>query len=120
MAALTTQSLVHAGTAPDLTTAATASDTADVGTGSNTFVVYRNTNATARTVTVTLPVTGTPYTEASPATVTYDLADGSSTATEVWIPLHKDYAGSDGRAALSVAPAVTNVTVAVIRTDWAV
>lgn len=119
MAALTTQSLVHTGTPPTFAAAA-ASDTAEVGTGQNTFIVYKNTNATARTVTITLPATFTPYTEATTSTVTYNLLDGSVTPTERWIPLHHDYAGSDGRATLTVAPAVTNVTVAVVRTDWTV
>ena len=115
MAALTTQSLVHAGTAPSFVAAA-LSDTAEVGNGKNTFVVYKNTNASGRTVTVTLPTTGTPYTEATPSTVTFALA---ATTGERWIPLHPDYAGADGRAALSV-DVITNVTVAVVRTDWAV
>ncbi|MFT2016294.1 hypothetical protein ACMA1D_10690 [Streptomyces sp. 796.1] len=113
MAALTTQRIVHAGTKPTFTAAA-ASDTAEVGTGLNTFVVYKNTDAAARTVTVTLPVTGTVYTEATPATVTFTLAANTG---EVWIPLHSDYAGADGRAALSIS-ATANVTVAVIRADW--
>lgn len=116
MAALTTQSIVYAGTAPTFGAAA-ASDTADVGTGGNTVAIYRNTNAAARTITVTLPSTGTPYTEATTSTVTYALADGSVTATEAWIPLHKDYAGADNRATITTS-AQTGVTVAVVRTDW--
>lgn len=116
MAALTTQSIVYAGTAPTFGAAA-ASDTADVGTGLNTFAVYKNTSANVTTLTVTLPVTGTPYTEAVAATVTYSLADGSVTPTEQWIPLHQDYAGSDGRATITTSQQ-TGITVAVVRTDW--
>jgi hypothetical protein len=117
MAALTTQSIVYAGTRPTLGAAA-ASDTAEVGNGRNTFVVYRNVGAAAKTVTITLPATDTPYTEAAAGTITYALGDGSVTPTEVWIPLHTDYAGADGRAALSISSA-TDVTVAVVRADWA-
>lgn len=115
MAALSTNSLVFAGTAPAFVQAA-ASDTAEVGNGRNTFVVYRNTNASPRTVTITLPTGNTPYTEATPATVTFALA---ATTGERWIPLHPDYAGSDGRVTLALSD-TTNVSVAVVRTDWVV
>lgn len=114
MAALTTQSIVYAATAPTFGAAA-ASDTAEVGTGRNTFAVYKNTNAATRTVTVTLPTTGTPYTETA-GTVAYTLG---ATTGELWIPLHPDYAGADGRCTITTS-AQLNVTVAVVRADWSV
>jgi len=115
MAALTTQQLVDAGTAPAFG-AASASDTAEVGSGRNTFAVYRNTGAAAVTVTVVAPG-NTSYGEPMPDPE-YALADGSTTPTEVWIPLRKEYvdratAGA-GRCTIIVdTPA--DVDVAIVR-----
>lgn len=115
MAALTTQLLVNAGTAPALGAAA-ISDTAEVGTGSNTFVVYKNTDANEKTVTITVPGT-TSYGQATPdPAITL-----AATTGEVWIPLRKEFvdkatAGA-GRCTLTVSGTgdATGVTVAVVR-----
>lgn len=115
MAALTTQGLVNLGTAPTFGSAS-ASDTAEVGTGSNTFAIYRNTGATPVKVTVVVPGK-TSYGVDTPDPE-FDLADGSSTPTEVWIPLRREYvdranAGA-GRCTITVdTPA--DVDVAIVR-----
>jgi hypothetical protein len=115
MAALTTQSLVNAGTKPTLG-AASASDTAEVGNGRNIFARYVNTGATPATVTVVVPG-NTAYGQANPDP-TFVLADGSVTPTEVWIPLRKEYADSDGaglgRCTITVS-APTDVDVAIVK-----
>ncbi|MGW0939109.1 hypothetical protein [Streptomyces sp. NPDC002666] len=113
MAALATQNVVAAGTAPTFG-AASASDTAEVGNGYNTFAVYRNSGATPATVTVVAPG-NTSYGEPNPDP-DFTLADGSGTPTEVWVPLRKEYDSGDGngRATITVSPA-TDVTVAIVR-----
>lgn len=112
MADLTTQNIVYAGTAPTFVAAA-ASDTAEVGP--RRFIVYKNTNATARTVEVQVPST-TPYAgQITDNDVTYTLA---GTTGELWIPLHSDYNTGTGRATITVSPAVTNVTCAVVYAGW--
>lgn len=116
MAALTTQLVVNAGTAPTLDAAA-ASDTAEIGSGKNTFVRYVNTDASAKVITVTAPGS-TEYGSLLPDP-TFDLADGSTTPTEVWIPMRKGYDAADGtgRATLTVTTGgVTGLSVAVVRT----
>lgn len=110
MAALTTQNIVYAGTAPTYG-AASASDTAEVGP--RNFVVYKNTNATARVVTVDVPSSITPYTQAN-NNVTYALA---GTSGELWIPLHSDYDTGTGTATVTL-DFITNVTVAVVKAGW--
>lgn len=111
MAALTTQNIVNAGTKPTFVAAA-ASDTADIGSGLDTFVVYRNTDAASKTVTVTVPGT-TSYGVANPANGPLTL---SASTGELWIPMRKAYDPGDGlgRATLTLSN-VTNVTVAVVR-----
>jgi hypothetical protein len=113
MAALTTQNIVDAGTKPTFGAAA-ASDTAEVGNGTNTFVVYKNTDTNAKTVTITVPG-NTSYGQALPDPA---LALGANTG-ELWIPLRKEYDAADGsgRATLAVTGTggVTGVTVAVVR-----
>lgn len=113
MAALTTQNIVNAGTAPTLVAAA-ASDTAEIGNGTNTFVVYKNTDTNAKTVTITVPGT-TDYGQATPDPALALAADDG----ELWIPLRKAYdpANGTGRATLTVSGTggVTGVTVAVVR-----
>jgi hypothetical protein len=110
MAALTTQNIAYAGTAPTFGAAA-ASDTAEVGP--KNFIVYKNTNATARTVTVDLPTTNTPYTVKN-ENVEYTLA---GTSGELWIPLHSDYDTGAGRATITLN-FTTNVTVASVKAGW--
>lgn len=111
MAALTTQSLVNAGTAPTFGAAA-ASDTAEVGNGVNTFVVYKNASGGSLTVTVTVPGT-TSYGQPSP-----DPAIAVADGAEAWIPLRKEYADAGtagvGRCTITTSTQ-TSVTVAVVR-----
>lgn len=113
MAALTTQNIVAAGTAPTFGAAA-ASDTAEVGSGVNSFAIYRNTNAASRTVTVTVPG-NLSYGQATPNPA-FTLAAGDVTPTEKWIPLRKEYDVSDGtgRCAITTS-AQAGVTVAIVR-----
>lgn len=110
MAALTTQLIVDAGTAPTLTTLASASDTADVGTGRNTFLVCRNTSASPNTVTIQ-PPGFTDYGEALPAKV----VSVPATTGEKWIPLRKEYADDTNRATVTNSDPAAGVTVAVVR-----
>ncbi|WP_063916151.1 MULTISPECIES: hypothetical protein [Nocardia] len=107
MAALATQHVVDAGTAPTFA-AASASDTAEVGSGRNTFAVYKNGGGSP--ITVTVAVDGdTEYGEAlPPKEVT--VANGA----EAWIPLRKAYSGEAGRATITTS-AQTSVTVAVVK-----
>ncbi len=115
MAALNTQNIVAAGTAPTMGAAA-LSDTAEVGNGINTVVRYRNTDAQAKVITVTVPG-NTSYGSPNPDP-TYNLADGSVTPTEAWIPMRKEYDAGDGsgRATLAITTGTaTGVTVAVVR-----
>jgi len=112
MADLTTQNISYAGTAPSFDPA-TASDTAEVGP--HRFIVYKNTNATARTVEVQVPNTSVYAGQITDNDVTYTLA---GTTGELWIPLHSDYNSGTGRATITVGPAVTNVSVAVVHAGW--
>lgn len=112
MAALTTQNIVFAGTAPTLAAAST-SDTAEVGNGANTFLVYKNTG-TQKTITLVVPGT-TAYGSATPdPTVTLPATTG-----EVWIPLRREYADAAvagvGRCTVTMTPDATGVTVAAVR-----
>lgn len=110
MAALTTQKLVDAGTAPTFGAAA-ASDTAEVGNGANTFVVYKNGGGAPITVTITVPGSTT-YGQPMPDPV-ITVANGA----EKWIPLRKEYADSAagvGRCTLATS-SQTSVTVAVVQ-----
>jgi hypothetical protein len=85
MAALTTQLLVDAGTAPTFN-AAGASDTAEVGNGMNTFLVVKNGSASPSTVTIVVPG-NTTYGQPQP-----DPAIVVAAGAEKWIPLRKEYA----------------------------
>lgn len=111
MAALSTQKLVDAGTAPTFGAAA-ASDTVEVGNGHNTFVVYKNGDASPMTVTISVPGT-TSYGQPTP-----DPAISVAAGGERWIPLRKEYANAAvagvGRATLTTS-AQTSVTVAVVQ-----
>ncbi|OII61211.1 hypothetical protein BJP40_06705 [Streptomyces sp. CC53] len=110
MAALTTNNIVYAGTAPTFESAA-LSDTAEVG--KNKFAVYKNTDASTRTVTIDVPTGNTPYTEKDPD-VEYTLAANTG---ELWIPLHSDYDDGTGRCTITVS-AIAGVTVAIVHAGW--
>lgn len=117
MAALTTQSLVNAGTAPTLGAKA-LSDTAQVGNGHNTFLVVRNSNAEAKVITIVVPGSNS-YGSANPDP-TFALAAGDVTPTERWIPLRKEYVDRDtagaGRCVVTISTGTaTGVTAAVVR-----
>jgi hypothetical protein len=108
MAALTVQNIVDAGTKPTFSAASTA-DTAVIGNGSNTFVVYKNADTSAHTLTITV-AGNTSYGVANPQkTVTI----GANTG-EVWVPLRKAYDDGTGKALLGL-DAATSVTVAVVK-----
>lgn len=116
MAALTVYSIGFGGTAPTFGAAA-ASDTVSMsaaGQGSRTFVVYKNTNAASRTISVKIPTGHSPYTESTQGTVDYTLAANTG---ELWIPIHSDYIETDGLVTITTS-AQTNVTVAAVRADW--
>lgn len=98
-------------------TAASASDTfAMPSTPGQYFIVYRNTNATARSVTVDLP---TAYTDPFGRSISDMTGTGASnligTTGELWIPIHPAMADTTGLITVTVSPAVTNVTVGVVR-----
>jgi hypothetical protein len=107
---------VYAGTAPTFS-AVNSSDTVSllgVDPG-KVFVVYKNTNASGRTITITPGYNArTPYPEATNSTVTFSLA---GTNGERWIPMHPDYADSSGIVTIAI-DATTNVTSALIKIDW--
>jgi hypothetical protein len=111
MAALTTQNIVPAGTAPTFV-AASASDTAEVGNGLNTFAVYKNTSSTACNVTIVVPgtlITGDAYPDKQIAL--------PITTGELWIPLRKEYDAGDGtgRCTITTSAQDANIKVAVVR-----
>lgn len=114
MAALTTQNIVAAGTAPTFAAAA-ASDTAEVGSGVNTFAVYKNTSATACNVSIEMDhltlSTGATYPDRS---FVLPITTG-----ELWIPLRKDYADSVeagvGRCVLKTDAQHADIKVAIVR-----
>lgn len=112
MAALTTQLLVNAGTAPSFA-AAGASDTAEVGTGINTFVVYRNGSAAPVDVTITVPG-NTSYGQPTP-----DPQITVANGAEAWIPLRREYAdratAGVGRCTLTTSAQDAALEVAVVR-----
>jgi hypothetical protein len=113
MTALTTQSVVDAGTKPNFALqTATVADTAEIGSGHDTVVVYKNTDANIKTITITVPG-NTDYGQANPDPA---LSLAASTG-ELWIPMRKDYNNGTGRADLAVSGTggVTGVTVAVVR-----
>lgn len=119
MAALTTQNVVAAGTAPTLDGAASVSDTAEVGNGHNIVAIYTNGDASSHVVKVVVPG-NTSYGQANPDPE-YTVADGDS----VWIPLRKEYADPEnagvGRCTIEVyaadgtTPDATSVDVAIVK-----
>lgn len=108
MAALTTQNIVNAGTKPTFVAAST-SDTAEVGSGRNTFVVYKNTDASTEVITVVVPGS-TEYGQLNPDPALTIAA----TTGELWIPMRKAYDDGTGRATITMASA-TGITVAVVQ-----
>lgn len=114
MTALTTQTIVDAGTAPNFALqTATTSDTVEIGSGRDTFVVYKNTG-TQKTVTITV-AGNTSYGQPMPDPA-LTLA---ATTGELWIPMRKEYDNGSGRAAIALTSDATGVTVAVVRANWA-
>lgn len=110
MAALSTQLIVDAGTAPTFGAAAATSNTAEVGNGRNTFYVVKNGDASSHTVTITVPGT-TDYGQNTPDPV---ITVGAG--AEKWIPLRKAYDAADGTGrATVVLDATTSITHAVVR-----
>lgn len=110
MAALTTQNIVDAGTAPTFAAAAATSNTAEVGNGKNTFYVVKNGDASGHTVTISVPG-NTDYGQPTPDPV---IAVGAG--AEVWIPLRKAYDQLDGTGSATITlDATTSITHAVVR-----
>lgn len=119
MAALTTQKLVNAGTAPTLDGAASVSDTAEVGNGHDSFLVVTNGDAADHVVKIVVPG-NTSYGQANPDP-TITVANGTS----AWIPLRKEFADAAvagvGRCTVNVFAAdgttadATGVDIAVVR-----
>ena len=109
MAQYSYQSITGAGTAPSLTTP-TASDT--VVPDEHGFLVFRNTDAATRTITI---AAGSQH-DFAPSTMpdfTWTLA---ATNGERWIPCLQKYADPvTGIITVTLTPAVTNVTSAAVR-----
>lgn len=119
MAALTTQPLVDAGTAPTLTGAASTSDTVEVGNGKNTFLYISNTDASTHVVKVVAPGVNS-YGQPNPDP-TFSVAAGAT----AWVMLRKEYQDAAvagvGRATVNAfaadgtTPNATGVKYAVIQ-----
>jgi hypothetical protein len=108
MTALTTQHIVDVGTAPTFV-AATVADSATSGNGTDTFVVYKNTSATAVNVTILVPG-NTTYGQPMPDPV---IAIPITTG-EKWIPLRPEYDDGTGHVQLTASAAPAGLTVAVV------
>jgi hypothetical protein len=111
MAALSTQNIVAAGTAPTFAAAASGGDTAEVGNGGNSFLVVKNANDTnSRTVTITVPGNNS-YGQPNPDPAYTVAAEG-----ERWIPLRKEYDKADGSGRCDISYSdEADLTVAVVR-----
>ena len=107
MALLSTQTIVNAGTAPTFAAAA-ASDTVTYSTG--LFVVYKNTNAATRTITVVVPG-NTLYDDA----ITDHALTIAATTGELWIPIRSLARDTTTGLVTITTSAQTNVTVAAVR-----
>jgi hypothetical protein len=120
MAALVTQNLVDAGTAPTLTGAASTSDTAEVGNGHDTFLVVTNTDSADHVVKIVVPG-NTSYGQANPDPAITVVA----TTGTAWIPLRREFLDAAnagvGRCTVNVFAAdgttanATGVKIAVVR-----
>lgn len=119
MAALTTQLLVDAGTAPTLTGSASNSDTVEVGSGRNTFLYVENTDTVSHVIKIVAPGVNS-YGQPNP-----DPSYTVATTAKAWIPLRKEYADAAvagvGRATVNsfaadgTTPGATGVKYAVIQ-----
>lgn len=110
MAALSTQNIVDAGTAPTFAAAAATSNTAEVGNGKNTLYVVKNGSGADVDVTITVPGT-TSYGQNTPDPV-ITVAAGA----EAWIPLRKEYDQADGTGRATIGlESTSSVTHAVVR-----
>lgn len=111
----TVQHVTSAGTVVNyaLDTPSGTNDLASIGSGHNTFLHMKNTNGATRTVTVTHQGT-TAYGQALPDAV-YTIA---ATTGELMVPLYQGFDNGTGNAVVSITPAVTGVTAALIRTDF--
>ncbi|GGM55501.1 hypothetical protein GCM10012275_28270 [Longimycelium tulufanense] len=111
MAALTLNTLDYAtGAVPTFEAASTSDTVNDAGNGHSHFLWYKNTNAAARTVTITAPG-NTPYEQANPDP-SFTLA---ATSGELMIPLHPAYQDASGLVTITL-DAIAGVTVAYVRT----
>lgn len=110
MALLATQTIVNAGTAPTFGAAATT-DTATYAAG--LFVVYKNTNANTRTVTISIPGT-----DSYGDTFTAHVVNLAANTGEIWIPLRpiaRDSTTGLVTFTLAGTSVPTGVTVAIVR-----
>ena len=108
MTALVTQDITNTGVAITFA-AASVLDTAEIGDGHNTFLVFKNTNASARNMNIVAPG-NTSYGQPMPDTQ----VNVPATNGERWVALRKEYDDGTGRATITVADA-TGVSVAVVR-----
>jgi len=106
-----TKTLADSGAVPALDPLADTSNTAEYGNGRNTFLVLRNTNASTRTVNITVAGV-TDYSEPLPDR-SFNLAANTG---ELWVPLRRAYADPNipGRVTFTVS-AVDGVSTAVVR-----
>ncbi|MFD4474704.1 hypothetical protein ACFWPU_01105 [Streptomyces sp. NPDC058471] len=110
MTAHATQNIVDAGTNVTYNAVST-SDTAEVGNGVNTFLHYKNTDATTEAITIVVPG-NTSYGEPNPDVT---LTIGANTG-ELLIPLRKIYDAGDGTGRCTMTMAsTTGITLAVVR-----
>ena len=109
MAALTLYVITDAGTAPTFAAPA-ASQTALIGSGTNTFLVVRNTSATAVNVTVVAPG-NTSYGQPMPDPV----INVPITTGEKWIPIRKAYDDGTGYATITTDAQPAGCTCALVQ-----
>ncbi|MEU8683142.1 hypothetical protein [Streptomyces sp. NPDC048611] len=95
---------------PSLTAAAASDTFAAPGVTGQMFAVYRNTNASTRTITVSLSGLSDDFGRAL-VDIAYTLG---ATTGELWIPLHPRWQNSTGVITITTS-AQTNVTVGCVR-----
>ena len=108
MALLTPQQIKITGLAPVL---AAANSTDTVAADERVFLLYRNTNAATRTITVVTPTKLDQYGQALPDIV---ITIAATTGEERIGPMTQDLADSTGLVTVNLS-ATANVTVAAIR-----